>query len=191
VAWWPQRGRPVGTGAGRVIVGVSGSLGSLAALHAAVAEARRTGARLVAVLAWSPAGGEVTYRRAPCPLLLERDQTAARDRLRNAFDEAFGGLPPEVTADAILVRDDPGPALVRTAHRPNDLLVVGTGTRGRFARAMHKSVARYCLARAGCPVLSIPPPALMREMHTIRRHRQLFASGPGRPETGGRPRSGE
>ena len=49
----------------RVIAGVSGSLRSLGALRAGVAEARSTDATLVAVLAWAPAGGELAYRRYP------------------------------------------------------------------------------------------------------------------------------
>jgi hypothetical protein len=61
----------VRTEARRVIVGVSGSVRSLAALSVAVNEARRAGAVLVPVLAWSPAGGEIAYQRAPCPPLLE------------------------------------------------------------------------------------------------------------------------
>lgn len=59
----------------RVVVGLSGSLGSLTALHRAAAEARRTGAVLVAVLAWEPPGGEFAYRRSPCPPLLDAGRT--------------------------------------------------------------------------------------------------------------------
>jgi hypothetical protein len=59
-------------GSRRVIAGVSGSLRSLGALRTGVAEARSAGAALQAVLAWAPAGGEVAYMRAPCPLLLRR-----------------------------------------------------------------------------------------------------------------------
>ncbi|MER7188143.1 universal stress protein, partial [Streptomyces hyaluromycini] len=39
---------------GRVVVGVSGSLGSVTALRRAVAEARRRQAELWPVLAWEP-----------------------------------------------------------------------------------------------------------------------------------------
>ena len=54
-------------GSRRVIAGVSGSLRSLGALQAAVAEARSAEVPLVAVLAWAPAGGEIAYLRAPAP----------------------------------------------------------------------------------------------------------------------------
>src|SRR5207247_4680150 len=88
-----REGLPVTAGGRRVIAGVSGSLRSLGALRAAVAEARSAGAALQAVLAWSPAGGEIAYRRAPCPVLLRLWEQEACERLRDAFDQAFGGLP--------------------------------------------------------------------------------------------------
>ncbi|MEV7930664.1 universal stress protein, partial [Kitasatospora sp. NPDC088779] len=75
-------GRHEGSGGGRVVVGVSGSLGSLAALHRGVAEARSRGAELVPVLAWEPPGGEFGYRRSPCPPLLAAVREAAEQRLR-------------------------------------------------------------------------------------------------------------
>ena len=77
-------------GSRRVIAGVSGSLRSLGALRAGMAEARSSGAALLAVLAWAPAGGEAAYLRAPCPLLLRLWQRAAQERMREAFDAAFG-----------------------------------------------------------------------------------------------------
>jgi nucleotide-binding universal stress UspA family protein len=60
---------------------------------------------------------------------------------------------------------------------------VGTGRRG-LRRAMSRSVSRYCLAHAQCPVTAVPPSALMEE--TARgihlwplRHRALVPDGPG------------
>jgi hypothetical protein len=62
---------------------------------------------------------------------------------------------------ALVVRGEPGPALVDVAG-PQDLLVVGAGRRGWLARIGHGKVSRYCLARAQCPVLAVPPPDLAR-----------------------------
>ncbi|MER5827735.1 universal stress protein, partial [Streptomyces mirabilis] len=45
----------------RVVVGVSGSPGSLAALHRGAFEARRTGAVLLAVGAWEPPRGALAH----------------------------------------------------------------------------------------------------------------------------------
>jgi hypothetical protein len=48
--------------------------------------------------------------------------------------------------------------------RPGDLLVIGTGRRHPLSRALRRSVGRYCLAHATCPVLAVPPTRLMEEM---------------------------
>ena len=157
-------------GGRRIIAGVSGSVRSLGALRAGLDEARLTGAPLVAVLAWVPAGGEFAYMRAPCPLLLKYWEEDARERLRNAFDAAFGGIPSDVTIRMLIVRAKPGPVLVNLADRPEDLLVVGYGGRTAVGNRLHGSVARYCMAHAHCPVLTVPPPDLIADLRG-RRHR--------------------
>ena len=48
----------------RVIVGVSGSLGNLAAVRTAIDEARLHNAPLLAIRTWPPASGELAYRRS-------------------------------------------------------------------------------------------------------------------------------
>jgi nucleotide-binding universal stress UspA family protein len=160
----------VAAGRRRVIAGVSGSLRSLGALRAAVAEARSAGAALQAVLAWSPAGGEIAYRRAPCPVLLRLWEQEACERLRDAFDEAFGGVPDGVAVQTMVVRAPPGPALVELADQHDDLLVVGYGGRSRLGYTVHGTVTRYCMAHARCPVLTVPPPDLIRELRPRRHH---------------------
>lgn len=150
----------------KVVVGISGSLGNLAALHAAVAEARRRDARLVAVSAWLPVGGEITYMRAPCGPLLEQWRQQARDTLRDAFDDAFGGLPPELALTLLAPRGEPGATLVGIADGPADLLVVGTGRRGRLSRLRHRGVSRYCVGHARCPVLTVPRPAMLSDLRS-------------------------
>ncbi len=175
----------------RVIAGVSGSLRSLGALRAGVAEARAAGAPLVAVLAWVPVGGEYAYRRAPCPVLLRVWEQAARQRLDDAFDEAFGGLPAGVTVRQVVLRGKPGPVLTRLADRPGDLLVIGAGGHGRAWADRPGPVSRYCVARARCPVLAVPPPELIAAVRS-RPHRwrpedfaaELGTSRPGKPESG-------
>ena len=156
-------------GTRRVIAGVNGSVRSLAALRAGAAEARSAGAELLPVLAWTPAGGELAYARSPCPLLLRVWEQDARDRLRAALGEAFGGLPGGLVVDPVIVRGPPGPALVWIAGRPGDLLVVGCGGWGWLGRAVHGAVSRYCLAHARCPVLAVPAPEMIRELRS-RHH---------------------
>jgi nucleotide-binding universal stress UspA family protein len=160
----------VAAGSRRVIAGVSGSVRSLGALRAAAAEARPAGAALLAVLAWAPAGGEIAYLRAPCPLLLRLWEQEACERLRDAFDQAFGGMPGDVAVRQLVVRAAPGPALVELAGRRDDLLVVGYGGRSRLGYAVHGSITRYCLAHARCPVLAVPPPEMIRELRPRRHH---------------------
>jgi nucleotide-binding universal stress UspA family protein len=160
---------------GRVVVGVSGTPSSLAALRAAVAEARRSGSQLVAVLAWLPAGGEIAYRRAPCPPLLRVWEDEAAWRLRNSFDEAFGGVPTDLPAELVVVRGDAADSLVQLADRPDDLLVIGAGARGTFARMIHGGTARRCLGRSRCHVLAVPAPDLLRSLPWRRRHRRPTA----------------
>ncbi|MEU6173073.1 universal stress protein [Streptantibioticus parmotrematis] len=151
-------------GGKRIIVGVSGSPASLAALRRAVAEARRTDALLVPVLAWIPPGGERAYRSHPVPQLRSRWEQEARRRLDTAFEQAFGGYPSDVDIHPLPVQYAAGPALVQLADQYDDVLVVGTGRRGRLRRLAHRSVSRYVLAHASCPVIAVPPPELMREL---------------------------
>ncbi|MCX4688574.1 universal stress protein [Kitasatospora purpeofusca] len=153
---------------GRVVVGVSGSLGSLAALHRAVAEARRTGAELLPVLAWEPPGGEFGYRRSPCPPLLAVVRDAADQRLRDALDTAFAAVDPGVPIRPLVVRGETGPALVHIADRPDDLLVVGRSG-GPLRRRLRPSVTAYCTRKAGCAVLAVPVPELQQDLETLHR----------------------
>lgn len=144
---------------GRVIVGVSGSAGSLQALRRAVVEARLREAELWSVLAWIPPGGENLNRRHPDGYLLGLWERNALDRLRVAWDEALGGVPADLTARMFVGRGYAGGVLVRCA-RESDLLLVGTGSRNPVRRALGGSVAGYCARRASCAVLTVPPPPL-------------------------------
>ncbi|GAA4991114.1 universal stress protein [Kitasatospora paranensis] len=163
----------------RIVVGVSGSLGSLAALHRAVDEARRTDAEVLAVLAWLPQGGEHLYRRAPCPPLLTAWQESAAARLGQALQEAFGGAPAGVPLRARVVRGDAGLVLVRAADRSDDLLAVGAGSGGLLRRGLRPSVTTHCVKHAACPVLAVPKPALQKELEAF--HRRNVWHLPGTP----------
>jgi nucleotide-binding universal stress UspA family protein len=160
----------------RIIVGVHGSLGSLQALRHAADEARERNVPLVAVIAWIPPGGDLAERRHSSPYLRKIWREAAWEQLCAAFDAGLGGVPSDLRVESQAVRGETGPVLVDTADQPGDLLVIGTGRRVGFSRMMRRSVSRYCLAHARCPVLAVPPSALMDEMshplHSwhIRRH---------------------
>ncbi|MFF5537943.1 universal stress protein [Streptomyces cinerochromogenes] len=155
--------------AARVVVGVSGSLNSVAALRRATALARRLGAELWPVLAWEPPGGDPAARRGPAPgLLVEEWRRLARQRLASVLDEIFGAEGPGVPMHALVVRGTPGRALVATANRDDDVLVVGTGRRG-LQRAFSGRVSRHCLAHAHCPVLAVPPSPLESDLLSVHR----------------------
>ncbi|KUN09861.1 hypothetical protein AQI95_02540 [Streptomyces yokosukanensis] len=156
--------------AGRVVVGVCGSLGGATALSRAAVEARRRGAELWPVLAWEPPEGDLASRRFPATTaMVPQWEQLARERLAEALREAFGGPETGLSGQALVVRGAPGPALVRTADRADDILVVGAGQRGRLHRALWPSVSRYCLARATCPVLAVPPSPLQAELTAVHR----------------------
>jgi nucleotide-binding universal stress UspA family protein len=160
----------------RVVVGVHGSLGSLQALRYAAEEARERNVPLVPVIAWIPPGGDLAERSHPSPYLRRLWREAAHKQLRSAFEAALGGLPADLQVEPQVERGETGPVLVDIAGEPGDLLVIGTGRRSLVGRALRKSVGRYCLAHAKCPVLAIPPSALMDEVNRrggpwpLRRH---------------------
>lgn len=154
---------------GRVIVGVDGSPGSLEALRFALGQARLLETTLIPVLAWVPPGGEVAARRVPAPVYTRTLRDDAERRLLRAFDEGLGGLPLGARVEPWVIRGAAGAALVETAGRSNDLLVVGAGRRGILRHALRASTARYCLAHAGCPVIAVPPPRLQAQIPSSLR----------------------
>jgi nucleotide-binding universal stress UspA family protein len=163
-------------GVRRILVGVNGSPGSLQALRYAAAEARQRKVPLIAVIAWTPPGGDLAERRTPSAYLRKIWRDAAWQRLWAAFDAGLGGLPADIEVMPEVVRGEPGAVLADLACMPDDLLIIGTGRRSLFARKLRRSVSRYCLANARCPVLAVPPSALMDEVShglrawSLRRH---------------------
>jgi len=160
----------------RIVVGVNGSLGSLQALRYATDEARQRDVPLLPVIAWVPPGGDLAERRHSSPYLRKIWRDAAWERLTSAFDDGLGGMPADLSVEPHVERGEAGPVLVDVAGQSEDMIIIGTGSRGRLRRLFRGSVARYCLAYAKCPVVAVPPSALMDEMshglHSwhVRRH---------------------
>jgi nucleotide-binding universal stress UspA family protein len=148
----------------RIIVGASGSPGSLPALRYARQLARDLAATLVPVLCWLPPDGDLADRRTPCPELRRIWAQDARQRLQGALNLAWGEVPADLLVRPVIRRGQPGQVLVDAVY-PGDLLVVGAGRRGALARIVHGRVSRYCLAHARCPVLIVPPLPLAEETH--------------------------
>jgi nucleotide-binding universal stress UspA family protein len=151
------------SGIRRVVVGASGSPGSLRALRYAEDLARANSATLVPVLAWVPPGGDLADRRGPCGYLRRVWEENAKQQLRDTLLAAWGQIPADPLVEPLVERGEAGWVLV-TITDPSDLLVVGAGHRGPLAQVVNGRVSRYCLAHARCPVLAVPPPVLAREV---------------------------
>ncbi|MCX4986305.1 universal stress protein [Streptomyces sp. NBC_00572] len=172
-------GGPTGSGGGlapgavgRVVVGVTGSLASLAALRSAAALARHDGVPLLAVLVWEPPEGEALYARMPDRAWARMWAEDARQRLESAVVDGLGGIPAGLAFEGRAVRGTPAAALRRVADRPGDLLVLGSAPgRGRAARLRRRPVLRAVVKSAGCPVLTVPGPVLLPgEARVLRRN---------------------
>ena len=74
--------------------GVSGSPGSVHALRHAADLARQHDAILIPLLTWVPPGGDLDERKHPSLHLRELWKDDAWQRLWDALDRAFGGMPP-------------------------------------------------------------------------------------------------
>ncbi len=162
---------------GRVVVGTGGSPGSLPALRYAREVARCLHVPLLAALAWVPPGGDLADRRWPSPHLRRIWADAARQRLQDALEAAWGSAPPDLDLTLVIIRGEPGPALVQTADANDDVLIIGAGRRGALSRVRHGRVSRYCLAHARCAVLAVPPATVgqvgLRPARWAIRHREL------------------
>jgi nucleotide-binding universal stress UspA family protein len=159
----------------RVVCGVSGSAGSLQALRFAAEVARCHDAGLIAVLAWTPPGGEFADRRYPCAELRAAWTEAAWNRLSDAVDMAIGGPPVDLAFSPVIIRGAAGPALTDLAGQPGDVLVIGAGRHGALRRPVACRVARHCVGHGACPVIAVPPSRLVGAAHGLRgwvdRHR--------------------
>jgi nucleotide-binding universal stress UspA family protein len=157
----------------RVVVSVSGSPGSLHALRCAVTEARLRNSAIWSVRTWIPKGGELANQHAPCPALMRIWRDDAAQRLNQAWDDALGGVPPDLNVRQFVPRGSPGRLLVQIADQEDDLLVIGAGTSGALGRLLKGSVTRYCVRHARCAVLTVPPTPLERQLahHPLTRWR--------------------
>lgn len=162
--WTKSAQAVVVPGVTRVVAGISGSPGSLAALRYAEYLALAHGAVLVPVLAWQPPGGDRAARAQPAAGLMQAWRDMACQRLGDALTAVWGGPAPEPGVDPHVERGQAGWVLVSVASQPGDVLVIGAGHGGTLRRAARCHVVRYCVARARCPVLLVPAPELVTEI---------------------------
>jgi nucleotide-binding universal stress UspA family protein len=141
---------------GPVVVGIDGSVDSVAALGLGFDEAASRGVPLTAVFAWwlLPLGnlGPTTRRHY--------EPAEAHGEAERMLAEAVAGWStkfPDVPVTAAAVHTmDPVVALVE-ASRDAGLLVVGSRGRGGFASLLLGSVSQTVLTRAHCPVAVVRP----------------------------------
>ena len=150
-------------GIGRLIVGTSGSPGSLHALRYGEVLARAHDAALIPVLAWE-IPGDNRGRIQPASELGRACRDLACQRLREALTAVWGEVPDDPLVQPHVERGPAGWVLVNLACRPDDVLVVGAGRRGALGRLAFSRVSGYCVAHAQCPVMAVAPPALAREL---------------------------
>ncbi len=143
---------------GRIVAGVDGSPGSLAALHWAVQEARLRGVAVHAVMVWqhpqfygAPNGWVVGM--APSDDTGQILASAANAEVARLGEEAVQGHDVEIVCEA--VEGHPAEALVLMA-KDAAALVVGSRGRGGFVGALLGSVSQHVVAHARCPVVLIP-----------------------------------
>jgi hypothetical protein len=86
----------------RVIVGASGSPGSLQVLRDAQHLARDLAAALVPVLAWLPPDGDLADRRTPCEELRRLWAQDARERLQDTLKLAWGEPPTDLPVRPVI-----------------------------------------------------------------------------------------
>jgi nucleotide-binding universal stress UspA family protein len=144
---------------GAVVVGVSPTSGSPAALRWAAEEARLRGAPLRAVMAWRPPrppaapGG-----RPPAGLPTESvdPEATAHARLVDFVGAALGAARSDTAIDCVVVKGSALNAL-RSEARYADLLVIGEARPGRLNSVRSGLVAPKLVLDAGCPVVVMPP----------------------------------
>ena len=136
----------------RVVVGIDSSAHGLAALRAAVAEAR--------------------LRRIP--LYAVRCHTSAQPEngpafIDAAFQEALGSIPGDIEVHTSPLSAPLVHSLVSLASDPRDLIVVGTSRRGALHMLLSGSAAARLRRGTRCPVLVVPAPELARTASARKR----------------------
>ncbi|MEU3459328.1 universal stress protein [Streptomyces sp. NPDC006733] len=139
----------------RIVVGVDGSDSSCAALRWAAAEAATRRADLVVVHVWEPSGAHhAPYAPNPGVRSRTEDRSRAQDRLRTAVRRALGPRP-AVAVRLVLTEGRPSPVLLAHAQRAV-LLILGHHPSSSPLRPALGPVARDCVRRAPCPVVTVP-----------------------------------
>jgi nucleotide-binding universal stress UspA family protein len=139
---------------GRIVVGVDGSVGSVAALRWAVAEATRRHASVEAVSAWS----FPVFAATPFVPTTGFSWADLKEAAQEAVDGAISqiGPHPQVTITTKVVEGRPAHVLLDEAAGA-ELLVVGTRGLGGAAELFLGSTSHACAHRSSVPTVIVPP----------------------------------
>lgn len=153
----------------RIVVGVSGSVNSAAALRWAAAEAHLRGAEVWAVHAWtSPMEMVVPYAPLRGVPSSDHQRQASAALLTAAISHALGCRSDEhgIGVRPILVEGHPVAVLLRYAAGA-DLLVLGRRRRPEHLDSIALgAVARTCVAKARCPTVVVAAEEIVDDTET-------------------------
>lgn len=151
----------------RMIVGIGNVEDSVRPLLWAVNEARRRGAELHAVRAWSDRGDGLMSAGVWRLLLAE----AAQKSIVASF-ESCGGVPRDIVTRMVDREGSAGVVLRQYADRDDDVLVLGPSWRRRWW-PFGGRVVRACTQNPTCMVVVVPPAALARSQPVSKLLREL------------------
>lgn len=134
---------------GKIVVGIDGSAGSVAALKEAARMAEATGSWLDVVACWNvPTSMAVPYALGTVEL-----EEGAMNLLQDTVATTFG-TPLPANMSTTLVQGQPRQKLIEMSDGA-DMLVVGRRGHGGFTGLLLGSVSQACVAHAHCPVLVV------------------------------------
>ena len=139
-----------------IVVGVSVSTGSKAALQWAVEEAQARQSRVRAVMAWRPAGlpGGAPGRPPAQAITSVNQRQIAQDRLAEAVADALGQ---DHDVECRAVQGSPRPVLLHEAEDAS-LLVLDSPRLAKLTNPAARRLAPRLLFDSPCPVVVMPPP---------------------------------
>lgn len=138
------------------VVGVDGSDGSHRAATWAVTEARRSGAHVELVSAWSLPSAPALPPVGPLAKYWDTGiyETAALDEVAELAERLGEGTGLEVTGH---VAEGHAASVLVHESLDADLLVIGSRGRGGFARLVLGSTSTQCATHAHVPTVVVPP----------------------------------
>jgi nucleotide-binding universal stress UspA family protein len=142
--------------AGRIVVGVDGSDGSVEALRWALVEARLRGATVEVIHSWHyPYGAYTEITGMAAGVISGEDLAKLGHEVVDRTLQLAGAASSGVQVDPIVAQGAAAAVLIDAA-RGADLLVVGSRGHGGFTGILLGSVSQHAVHHATCPVVVVP-----------------------------------